>query len=70
MVVVHELLCTKLEKQGGFVLLDFVDLHKLDFTKRALGANLSSADVERGHKHGGDHAILVRKLPVRTSPIS
>jgi hypothetical protein len=27
-----------LEKQGGFVLLDFVDFHKLDFTRRALGA--------------------------------
>jgi len=38
MVVVHELLCTNLEKQGGFVLLDFVDFHKLDFTRRALGA--------------------------------
>ena len=46
----------KLEKQGGFVLLDFVDFHKLDFTRRALGVNLSSADVEKGRKHGGDHA--------------
>jgi len=59
----------KLEKQGGFVLLDFVDFHKLDLQDESWAPICHRLTWKRDANMEETMLILVRRLPVLTSSI-